>query len=619
MALTSFVHLPLPSPNLIHALVIPPVLASISSVFIGSLSYKAAAATHKYETFNLHEIRHHDRLLLQQLLLWILVGIIMIPLLVLQITISDDDSLFNTLKTPASVKPTTEIIKMKICRLAVLLHMPFVLSIFSGKAVDSWASKQRKYGQAKSQYVHLMAISSLVPLIRSAFSLLITMDAKDDETVMQDDILIFLFCFAVLSIWSYFLSRNRKRRVNGYLMQGRPTENTRGTQYGRQRRFCGWICWRSTPVFQISSPQHLDERRWYEWKPAQVLDWIKNNDTNHSYHQSHYDTKKEEDEENENALLVQVLSSHVIYGSTLPAITVSDLCFGMGVPYGMAHKFVHRIRTQLLEMYPMSNDPHDAEIGLAMFGQPQQFHHNRQLSQSLHSPTAVKVDQFGAAKKSMQGNKETEYKIGRQSIPNVALDAALTCSDTMESTGANQQDDVMVNYSQKLMKERFGLGLPSLQTSDVQELQNNQQIYDGSSPKLEVPPLKYSKPELQIDENDSKSLSPEEIKLDKILQSMPDHIRNIAIQNPELAKSLMTSPAGQRKSILQSSVLSNQQSDEMDFPIDTHHCQESNTSNDDIHFDYSDEDFFNKSDDESGTERAFLLRRRNGTNTRSLK
>ena len=261
----------------------------------------------------------------------------------------------------------------------------------------------------------------------------------------------------------------------------------------------------------------MDYSQWYNWDVITTLRWISS-------------VFKDNDDES-GTVVVQQLAQHRIHGAVLETLTVSQL-LALNVPYGPACQLAHEIQKKLVRTHPQPREM-ESMTKMSMNTQSQPFLESNDQQQStawldLHDQEY----NSGLTRASSLASSDNDVEL-------------VTLQDNHKRT-IQKIDPEQEKRMEAMMKERFGLDLPKLKTSE--EMGNNH-VEDASNSLVETQPLiqsspisppidtKYNIPSAQVE---SKASEPTIAGIPmELLKKMPPQILDIAKRRPELVKQML--------------------------------------------------------------------------------
>jgi hypothetical protein len=423
-----------------------------------------------------------------------------------------------------------------------------------------------------------------------------TMQPNNDETVVAS---LWVFGISFMVFWMMQWQERRKRRLEQE-WQGMPVSTTTATQdpfsyvtaaapittYNNNNNNNNNHHTTIQPSSTLFRPD--DEQVWYTWSPSQVLQWmswilkqqqqqqqqgttIHKDDTNET---DDDDDDDDPDEDSPQELLVSRLQPHYISGRVLDTLTLQELR-SLDVPYGPACCLaleIQRLRhthpkptknsTTQMTPPPLSFAWDPTGRGTPSFStsatpaadwltlHDQKYNNNTSTTSSktnngTHPRPLTKGDGRGTRITSTTGDLNHQRDVFSTSDNSAVLD-----------------DDVVHERMQSIMKERYGLELPKLKSSDLVAAvlyghkDNNinnpnddaiNDIIDTST--TAVPPISDTTTPM-ISHVDTQPLQQESSSPTEqggvgipvpegIWNSMPPHIQEVAKRNPHVVQKLL--------------------------------------------------------------------------------
>lgn len=265
------------------------------------------------------------------------------------------------------------------------------------------------------------------------------------------------------------------------------------------------------------SAASVDESRWYSWDEDQTWDWLVRFIENH----------------NENGLATRILSllaPHRLKGAVLDSLSVEHLVQIFQVPYGPAVLIGREIAT-LMQRYPKPYT-YDNPIGMNGAASPYSWidAHDREYNQ----PSRPSQTTDSATKESGENSDDLAHK---------------------ESSVLPMMDPEQEERIATVMKERYGLELPTIRTSTrVKDTESSQKV----SIIMEEEDTRIIQPNstpLALPRNSEHSMSRQRPRddphstLSNIMGQMPPNIREIAQRRPDLLQALLTQKQQQVRSM----------------------------------------------------------------------
>lgn len=261
----------------------------------------------------------------------------------------------------------------------------------------------------------------------------------------------------------------------------------------------------------------MDYSQWYNWDVITTLRWISS-------------VYKDNDDEN-GTVVVQQLAQHRVHGAVLETLTVSQL-LALNVPYGPACQLAHEIQKKLVRTHPQPREM-ESMTKMPMNTQSQPFlESNDQLQSTAWLDLHDQEYNSGLTRASSLASSDNDVEL-------------VTLQDKHKRT-IQKIDPEQEKRMEAMMKERFGLDLPKLKTSE--EMGNNH-VEDASNSLMETQPLiqsspisppidtKYNIPSAQVE---SKASEPTIAGIPmELLKKMPPQILDIAKRRPELVKQML--------------------------------------------------------------------------------
>lgn len=252
--------------------------------------------------------------------------------------------------------------------------------------------------------------------------------------------------------------------------------------------FVGLCCWRWSSqrtqqlrnecigmpivVNNTRSFSPLNENTWYEWSTLQVLQWISALDTSWKHR------------------VCGILAPEFIDGSVLDALSLADLRY-MRLPHGDAIRLLDEIDILV------KKNPRRTTRGNYGLDEPSSF--------DIASVTS-----------GWNMGDDARFLMKPPILKEECTVPPSPFSTKPTNGGHTTMDEEMIQKARKLMKEKYGLEIPELNTT-----MNNSQPIPAAPPSVDTSHLTFLPPEF--------------------LESMPPHIYEIASQKPDLVRKIIES------------------------------------------------------------------------------
>ena len=364
-------------------------------------------------------------------------------------------------------------------------------------------------------------VSSLGTTYVASFVLADRLQGNTECVAVFVTLFVLLMCYQ----WWQDLSRRRakqedelvgiplaRRQGGGGLLSTTMTTRTTGTTTDRY----GYVSGGTQDTAE-------DESNWERWNPSQVLIWIARQ------------------EEEWIPTVCEPIATECLSGVLLASLSVTDLR-SMGVPYGPARLVVARIRERLLRRYPprqvsmettMTEGGYDAHVdpygwsmpSMSSQPQPQPQQYGGINPGSLQQSASPGIDAFGTSTM-MSPPKPTP-------------------GDLPELDGSIQQ------RAEALMQDRFGLHLPEIKGGTERMDFGNDSRKPASTGGVAHQPVREGNESTKLKTTATTPTPTPTTTIpggipSLVWDKMPQHIREIALNKPELVMELLNQRASQR-------------------------------------------------------------------------